>query len=170
MNRHETLFFLMFLSLSSPNWLFPKDTAPTVAPCEGSWFLFHISWTSGPTIGQVSSLLLVAAFKPPSSIKTSSTEILNIGLYHLPPSFWQPFTDSSVTFPPGSLSLSPTSCLLCSWWFQYPYRWIFQFTGLSAPWPPLLQTSHTPSYLSHSLARMYHMTLSLPRSLSPPLP
>lgn len=44
MNRQETLFFLMFLSLSSPNWPFPKDTAPTIAPCEGSWFLFHISF------------------------------------------------------------------------------------------------------------------------------
>ena len=29
--------------------------------------------------------------------------------------------------------------------------WIFQYTGLSAPWPPLLQTSHTPSYLSNWL-------------------
>lgn len=37
------LFFWAFLLPSSPNWLFPNHTAPALAPCEGSWILFHIS-------------------------------------------------------------------------------------------------------------------------------
>lgn len=42
MDRQKTLLLCVPFTFS-PNWLFPNHTAPTVAPCEGSWIFFHIS-------------------------------------------------------------------------------------------------------------------------------
>lgn len=142
----------IFIPSSCSNWYLPlyKASFPTAfskllmvcVPCH--------SYLWGLLVGQVSSLLLVATFRPFSFsllCSHSSWTLLPSDNTHHSPTL-QTYTPSQVTilqslksWAPFSLSLCPTSCHH-TWWVKYP-----EVTLLGWPfilWLPDICPSPTP--------------------------
>lgn len=110
MYRQEIPFFLMCLLSLCSNQLCPKGHGSVCSPLWG-WLVslprpwhHHALWTCVLPPSYCCSQTIA----PSSSIKMTSFETLNIGLYYRPLFSWQPFTDSSVTSP--SFWLTVTFC------------------------------------------------------------
>lgn len=138
------------------NWLFPKGHYQSLIRVAG------FSPTSLAPLALDRTGVLLPSYccsqttVPSSSLKMTSFETLNIGLYHLPLFFWQPFTDSSVTSPSFRLTVIYSSSIPITFLMIL----IFMYMNLSAPWPPLLQISHfhstCPDLESYPLQNLVH--------------